>query len=147
MALAVAGCSAPGASEAQPATSTNRVVLTAEQACRNPIVGLNAQGPCWTPSAAQVQQAEIALPAYLAASGRSDASSLSARVATYSVQMFGAQRQGRPVLVVNAFCRSQGEGIGRWVIPPPMDGGACYFRAFYDPTTATYVALQVNGEA
>lgn len=142
--LAVAGLLASCTSDA---STSRRVVLTQDAACRAPFVGIAVEAPCWTPDAATAERAATALPAYLRISPRFAEQQSGQAQEDYWIQYFGASAEGRPVIVANAFCRDPGPNFDRHAFSPPLDGGACYFRAVYDPATGAYIALQVNGEA
>ncbi|ESQ81818.1 hypothetical protein AEAC466_19845 [Asticcacaulis sp. AC466] len=127
-------------------------------------------GGAWTPSEAQVGDATSALKRYLRAPvGQVRLGSLNQRsenerraigeaIDTYIFQFEGVRvsaanriydldASGPKVILINAFCRRSG-------VPDEMltqhlvvvaDGGACYFRALYDPDSQDISYFQVNG--
>jgi hypothetical protein len=104
----------------------------------------------WTPDPAMVLETEKALPAYIraAAAGSDaqlskDAGEILSRYATYKRQYSGLTIDGRLVLVVNAFCAWTGDWRRHPVLV--LDGGACFFQAWFDPKTRKFTLLSVNG--
>jgi hypothetical protein len=103
----------------------------------------------WAPDEAMVLEAEKALPAYLRAanggpgSSRKEAQEILSRYTAYRRQYSGLTIDGRRVLVVNAFCAWTGD----WRRHPVMvlDGGSCFFQAWFDPKTRKFTLLSVNG--
>lgn len=98
----------------------------------------------WYPTRRHIVALEAALPAYLA----SQSSPLADRVADeeYLRQYAGVIQDGKPVILVNAFCDAEGTG---WIEAPyiVLDGGTCYFSVRYDVAAGTLFDLRINGEA
>ena len=100
----------------------------------------------WEPTADDVAKLEAALPAFLQTAPEA-APDLWQRVATYKRQYAGIiDANGRPVILVNAFCDAGG---ATWQSEPVLvlDGGDCFFSVTYDPVAGTFSGLMINGEA
>jgi hypothetical protein len=104
----------------------------------------------WAPDEAMVIEAEQALPRYLrtaaadpANASRKDAEEILARYAAYRRQYSGLTIDGRRILVVNAFCAWTGDWRRHPVLV--LDGGNCFFQAWFDPAKRTFTLLSVNG--
>jgi hypothetical protein len=103
----------------------------------------------WTPTAADVDKLEAALPALLDRE-RPPAESRPPswrRAAHYKRQYFGYVKHRRRFIHANFFC-SVPSGVD-WRLTPVVtkDGGDCYFNVDYDPRTGQFSNLQVNGVA
>jgi hypothetical protein len=104
----------------------------------------NATG--WEPTPEDIATLEAALPAFLQTAPEA-APDLWQRVATYLRQYVGIiDTDGRPVILVNAFCNAAGvDWHSESVLV--LDGGDCYFSVVYDPMDGTFSQLRINGEA
>lgn len=99
----------------------------------------------WTPTPAQIATMEAAMPAFLEASGEFSDRAIG-RLPEYIRQYAGVTLDGRDLIFVNAFCDGAEQD---WTTEPVfvMDGGDCFFQVRYDPATAQFVNLMVNGDA
>jgi hypothetical protein len=100
----------------------------------------------WTPQAEEIEALERDLPGYLqtAAAGNPSAN-FSDRLPEYKRQYVGIVENGRELILVNAFCTNEFDWQEEAVIV--SDGGDCFFRVIYDPTTGSFEGFEVNGEA
>jgi hypothetical protein len=100
----------------------------------------------WTPSAEEIEALEGDLPGYLQdeAAGNPSAN-FSDRLPEYKRQYVGIVENGRELILVNAFCTNEFDWQEEAVIV--SDGGDCFFRVIYDPTTGSFEDFEVNGEA
>ena len=53
---------------------------------------------------------------------------------------------GKKVIFVNAFCSAPPDLVVTEVVEA-YDGGACYFRAYWDPAEKIYLSVFFNGHA
>ena len=65
----------------------------------------------------------------------------------YFRQYVAVVRAGEPVIYVNALCDVYDRPQWRQKFIPISDGGNCFWQAWYDPATATFSELAVNGRA
>jgi hypothetical protein len=100
----------------------------------------------WTPTVAEIEALERDLPGYLQdeAAGNPSAN-FSDRLPEYKRQYVGIVENGRELILVNAFCTNEFDWQEEAVIV--SDGGDCFFRVIYDPTTGSFEDFEVNGEA
>jgi hypothetical protein len=64
----------------------------------------------------------------------------------YTFQYEGRIVDGRRLVYINAFCTDPPDTAAtQWV--NALDGGTCYFSAFYEPDTGKIVSFQFNGVA
>jgi hypothetical protein len=100
----------------------------------------------WTPSQAQIDDLEQALPPYLRAAAPERSADLWQRVAPYKRQYIGIVLGDQQAIYVNAMCSMDDD---RWQSEPVMvmDGGDCFFNVTYDPATAQFSDLSINGDA
>jgi chorismate mutase len=101
----------------------------------------------WFPTEAEVAALEQNLPSYLQT--LADASvevseDFVARLSEYKRQYSGFIQNGRRLILVNATCTDD----LNWRTEPVIvdDGGDCFFRVTYDPTTGAFEQFEVNGE-
>lgn len=108
------------------------------------LTGNTVQGS-WTPTTQQIATLEAKLPGFLKAAPNA-AVDLHERAADYQRQYAGYVADGRALILVNAFCSIPGID---WTSQPVVvaDGGDCFFSVSFDPTTATFEDLRINGEA
>jgi hypothetical protein len=97
----------------------------------------------WTPSSADVSQAEEGIRRYL----EGTVPSLSVKFSKYIRQYTGFYHEGRKLIFVNFLCRSPSHPSWRCQPIAVDDGGDCYFSLEYDVTSGEYRHLWVNGEA
>ncbi|MEA2594866.1 MAG: hypothetical protein QOF01_1335 [Thermomicrobiales bacterium] len=99
----------------------------------------------WEPTPDDVAALEAALPAFLATAPQASAE-LRQRLPEYKRQYAGIiDSDGRPVILVNAFCDAAGSD---WHSEPVLvlDGGDCFFHVTYDPEGGTFSGLTINGD-
>jgi hypothetical protein len=101
----------------------------------------------WLPTVEDVAKAEALLPHYLATSETEDAHDLPPQLDRYGRQYFGILEKGRRVLVINAFCTRLDRKDLRTRLVRMLDGGDCFFQAYYDVAADKFVGLAVNGDA
>jgi hypothetical protein len=67
----------------------------------------------------------------------------------YRFQYYGIKKEGKKVVVINAFCVTYWEHAKDWrtALVMVMDGGACFFQAEYDVTDGKITSVRSNGEA
>ncbi len=65
----------------------------------------------------------------------------------YFRQYVGVIWKGKKLIYVNALCNATFIGYWRETLVRIMDGGTCYWQAFYDPALGTFTALTINGVA
>ena len=105
---------------------------------------IEAVKPYWTPGIEQVRKAEAGLPAYLIShpphfkEDNMEGLDLSAGCRQY----FGATRNGKKIIYINALHRSHG-GCGNG-LTQVLGGGFGYFQVFYNPVTNEYSGLSYN---
>jgi hypothetical protein len=100
----------------------------------------------WTPSQAQIDDLEKALPAYLRDNAPERSADLWQKVAPYKRQYIGILLGDQQAIYVNAMCSMDDD---RWQSEPVMvmDGGDCFFNVTYNPATAQFSDLSINGDA
>lgn len=133
------------------------------------IVDAGKQGgqAAWRPNPAEAVKAEKALRFFLI--GRDDShlnrpvakteepsqEHIAANIDSYVLQFVGARQgsgdniwdfggTGSQVVLISGFCRTDGTDMSRHFVVV-MDGGACYFRAVYDPAVDAITYFAVNG--
>jgi hypothetical protein len=102
----------------------------------------------WTPSKAEVSEAESKLLAFLqqAKLGNHEKDRILKNIKSYKRQYVGIFTGGKKELFINFFCESfQEEWTKRFLIVE--DGGACFFRVNFSMGTKTFHGLEVNGYA
>ncbi len=145
--LVAAACSAgpeAAGSGGPEATGQNdaRIILSA-RAC--PTIDPTKR-PCWTPDVQTVDRADRALTSALASYDGRGADAFRAQLPTYTRQYLGVTIDGQRLLMINAFCDA-GRSNRRTEVVDVMDGGSCYWQAYYDPGRDSIVRIAVNGEA
>jgi hypothetical protein len=65
---------------------------------------------------------------------------------SYTFQFQGRTEDGRKLIYINALCSTPPETAAtEWILV--LDGGKCYFEAYYDPESKEIVSIQFNGVA
>ncbi|OJT17939.1 hypothetical protein BO221_43915 [Archangium sp. Cb G35] len=101
--------------------------------------------PAWTPTRKDVLDLEERIEAYLREREQGD---LWSSIASYKRQYVGLTRNGRRVIFANFFCHTFDDFFDwRTRLVSVDDGGDCFFHVFYEPASATFSGLQINGEA
>ena len=103
----------------------------------------------WTPTEADVAALEAGLSAFLESEIPPDHYNrrILERLDLYKRQYFGIIFEaGQPLIYANFFCVDE---FDYWLGAPVfvMDGGECFFQVVYNPATATFSSLRVNGFA
>lgn len=65
----------------------------------------------------------------------------------YLRQYVAVIQGGEPLIYINALCNVHSNPDWRHRLILVSDGGNCYWQAWYDPATATYFDLTINGRA
>jgi hypothetical protein len=65
----------------------------------------------------------------------------------YFRQYLGVVRGGKMRIYVNAMCDVKAEPDWRDHLEIVMDGGSCFWQAWYDPTSGKFLELSINGRA
>jgi hypothetical protein len=65
----------------------------------------------------------------------------------YYRQYIGATTRRKKLIYVNAFCEDPLPQIWKSQLYVVMDGGTCFWQAFYDPATKQFLNLTINGRA
>lgn len=106
-------------------------------------------GATWTPTEDDIFQMEAGVADFLADSDNvmltySEVPAWE-RLSEYTRQYYGMTIEGSDVIHAEFFC----DVIDGWQagLIYVMDGGDCFFRLDYDPSTNTFFNLQVNGPA
>ena len=106
---------------------------------------LSVPGGSWQPSDLQLDEARSQLMPYVSRQASLSGETLP-NWSEYTFQYQGQELRGKPVIYVNAFCSE----------PPPtatgemvfvLDGGTCYFDAYWDPVEKIYLNVLFHGKA
>lgn len=114
----------------------------------NPMSSL--QGPYWTPTGAQVMEAESALTAYLKSHHSDEPAMLvKQRFHQYRFQYLGYSDHGKRFILINGFCDSFWKEDDSWKtrFVFVLDGGACFFHARFRVADSKIVEFETNGES
>ena len=106
---------------------------------------IHVLGDAWQPNQAALSDARVKLQSYAVAQAKLRHDELSPW-STYTFQYQGRDLDGRKVIYVNAFCSDPPEYTAREMVLV-LDGGACYFQAYYDIQTKSFVSIGFNGLA
>jgi hypothetical protein len=102
----------------------------------------------WTPSEANIVEAESKLVAFLqqAEVPKFQKEKILKNIKTYKRQYVGIVKNGEQDIFINFFCDS---GHVEWTRHFVMvdDGGACFFQVTFSTKTKTFSSLMVNGVA
>lgn len=99
----------------------------------------------WTPAHRDIVEAKAQLWPYIEAQAASHRATLAPRD-RYTFQYRGEVLHGRRVLMINAFCTPpDADAATREVVM--LDGGACFFKAYWDPVNRIYAGVGFNGIA
>lgn len=106
---------------------------------------LAVPGGSWQPNAQEVAEARSQLAPYVARQA-SQAGEILPSWDRYTFQYQGQELHGKKVVLVNAFCSAPPpDAHAQWVVV--LDGGPCYFRAYWDPVDKSYISVVFNGHA
>jgi hypothetical protein len=100
----------------------------------------------WTPDKNEIIKLEARIKAYLKKAAAKRSPNLWSKLATYKRQYVGIMRDGRKLIFSNFFCTAYDMD---WKTKPVAidDGGDCFFTVLYDSASASFSALQINGDA
>lgn len=100
----------------------------------------------WTPGKSEIVKLEAKIKSYLKKAAAKSSPHLWSKLATYKRQYMGIVRNGRKMIFSNFFCQSFDID---WKTTPVAvdDGGDCFFTVLYDPGSAAFSDLRINGEA
>lgn len=68
------------------------------------------------------------------------------RWSSYTFQYQGRELSGHRVIYINAFCEPP-SSYAKTQLVQVLDGGTCYFSAYYDPLKKTFFRMVFNGVA
>jgi len=106
---------------------------------------LGVPGGSWMPATADIAPVKAQLENYVRKEAESRGEMLPAWN-SYTFQFQGQTLEGRKVIFVNGFCSKPPPDADKQVVLV-LDGGACYFRAYWDSATQSFAGLQFNGHA
>jgi hypothetical protein len=139
---AVLGCSANISAEALPKDCAIMPVAQAKglihQCSRPSPANVTA---FWTPSVAQVLEAERRLPAFLSQSGHKIDLSRTHR------QYMGIISAGKKLIYLNALLADQSDLDWKTTAIIVCDGGDAFWGVEFDPTDNSFHNIEFNGEA
>jgi hypothetical protein len=100
----------------------------------------------WTPDRASVLKMEEKIDAYLKKAALKRSPALWSKLAKYKRQYVGVVRNNQRLIFSNFFCDAFDVD---WKTKPIAveDGGDCFFTVLYDPASAAFSELRINGEA
>jgi hypothetical protein len=129
----------------RPATSVVAVLLGAVALAADSPRWVEVSGGAWEPQSVLFAQIESALRPMVAAAAK-DRGRLP-EWKSYTFQYQGRRTMlGRKYVYINAFCDDpRHHFLTEWV--GVLDGGACFFRAKYDPESKRVYDVEVNGVA
>jgi hypothetical protein len=114
----------------------------------SPKHGPNKIDGSWLPSKAQLDALEASIPHISdLRSGGAPKGGQIAHPEQYYRQYLALIRAGQKLIRVNAFCDVK--DLPHWRDQPEivMDGGDCYWQAWYDPATGKFLDFYINGRA
>lgn len=106
---------------------------------------LHIPGGTWEPSGTVV--AEAAAQIKVVANRNATAKGIQLQDwASYTFQYQGRELSGHRILYINAFCSAPPQYANLRFIRV-LDGGSCYFSAYYDPAKKRVIRIVFNGVA
>lgn len=101
--------------------------------------------PFWTPTQQIAKNALIKARDYIALNHKN----IIERFDSYKFQYAGISYGNKKVVAINAFCRQFWFATDIWTreFVEANDGGACFFRAYYDVELNSIVKLEINGQS
>ena len=102
-------------------------------------------GGAWQPDQSEVSDARVKLRPYVVAQAKARGDDLPAW-RSYTFQYQGRELEGRKVIYVNAFCSTPPDDVERNMVMT-LDGGTCFFQAYYDIEIGEYIRIFFNGVA
>jgi len=106
---------------------------------------IHVPGGDWQPTAEQAGEARQLLRPYVEEQAVSWKEEL-APWERYTVQYQGQLREGKKVIFINAMCDEPPSRATKELVFT-FDGGACYFRAYWDPDSKEFTNFSFNGYA
>ena len=106
---------------------------------------LGVPGGSWTPATTDIAPVKAQLQNYVRQEAKSKGATLPAW-GRYTFQYYGQSLHGRRIIFVNAFCSKPPPNAHRQLVVV-LDGGACYFQAYWDSATQSFAGVQFNGHA
>ena len=102
----------------------------------------------WQPTQSQIETLEANLPhvSDLRSFGAPKGETID-HPEQYYRQYLAVIRAGQNLIYVNALCHVQYISDWRDHIAIVMDGGHCFWQAWYDPATEKFLTLYINGRA
>jgi len=102
----------------------------------------------WQPSRSQIETLEASLPhiSDLRNGGAPNGQKIE-HPERYYRQYLAVVRAGQKVIHVNALCQVGEISYWRNQLAIVMDGGSCFWNAWYDPATEKFSELYINGRA
>jgi len=102
----------------------------------------------WQPTSSQIEALETNLPhiSELHNGGNPKGQGIT-HPETYYRQYLPVVRAGKKLIYVNAICDAKYIPDWRTHFAAVMDGGPCFWQAWYDPSNGTFAELTVNGRA
>ena len=133
-------CTSTGAQPASEQARKRYIVLPGSAAAKM------VKGGSWQPTEADIDSLEASLP--MVRSLKAENSGRGVRIdhpEQYFRQYVGVVQKRKRLIYINAFCHEVPYWRQSLVIV--LDGGACYWQAFYDPITHAFLSLMINGVA
>ena len=100
-------------------------------------------GGDWQPSENEIADAKAKLRPYAIAQAKHRNDKLPPWE-RYTFQYQGLVQDGRKVIYVNAFCSEPPDFSAEQMVVV-FDGGVCFFQAYYDTATKSFIRLTFNG--
>ena len=102
----------------------------------------------WQPTQTQIETLEANLPhvSDLKSFGAPKGETIK-HPEQYYRQYLAVIRAGQSLIYVNALCQKQDISDWRNHVAIVMDGGSCFWQAWYDPATEKFLNLYINGRA
>ena len=126
------------------------VILSAQQVGHSAQARLiGATPPFWTPTPEDIAQLEARLRPYLETAAPPEAGVIVAKLESYKRQYIGYTRDGKKWILVNSFCEEFWRKDDDWRdrVELVYDGGPCFFKLHYEPSSSQFERLWINGEA
>ena len=106
---------------------------------------ISVPGGIWQPSQAELNDVQAKIHGYATLQANDRRNGL-APWESYTFQYQGRELEGRKVVYVNACCSEPPHYVAEQMVLV-LDGGTCYFEAYYDTKTKSFVRLVFNGVA
>jgi hypothetical protein len=103
-------------------------------------------GGTWEPAENEIADAREKLKPYAMAQAEKRKDDKPRPWETYTFQYQGSELDGKKVIYINAFCDKPPDYAAKQMVIV-LDGGHCYFQAWYDTATKSFIRLFFNGVA